>query len=214
MFTTTPSQPRANPSLTRSKGHACGTPGRPFARLALYTLVAVAGLAGAPRPVTAGIDYTWTANDKSLQGTLDTKLTLGETTFTAADVTSFSFTVAGIPYTSVALDPATINIDPSTGGPAASDDGTNLYSVVSTQPGFSELRVYFDANYLTGDAFSVGNSVGETTFGPLEGTWTIAPAAAVPEPSTLVLAGVAVVCGIAYGLARKRRAQRKARNEP
>ena len=36
---------------------------------------------------------------------------------------------------------------------------------------------------------------------------------AVPEPSAIVLVGSAIVCGLAYGLARKRRAQRKARNE-
>jgi len=41
----------------------------------------------------------------------------------------------------------------------------------------------------------------------------VAQAASVPEPSALVLAGSAIVCGLAYGLARKRRAQRKARNE-
>jgi len=45
--------------------------------------------------------------------------------------------------------------------------------------------------------------------------WVIAVAqtTAVPEPSALVLAGSAIVSGLAYGLARKRRAQRKARNE-
>jgi len=43
------------------------------------------------------------------------------------------------------------------------------------------------------------------------GVWTIA---SVPEPSSIVLGGLGTVCGIAYGLARKRRAQRKARNEP
>jgi len=45
--------------------------------------------------------------------------------------------------------------------------------------------------------------------------WVLAEAqtTAVPEPAALVLAGSAIVCGLAYGLARKRRAQRKARNE-
>src|SRR5271157_1915349 len=35
----------------------------------------------------------------------------------------------------------------------------------------------------------------------------------VPEPASIVLAGLAGVCGIAYGLVRKRRAQRKATSE-
>jgi hypothetical protein len=42
----------------------------------------------------------------------------------------------------------------------------------------------------------------------------VAQSTAVPEPSSLAIAGLASVCGIAYGLARKRRAQRKPRNEP
>ncbi len=46
--------------------------------------------------------------------------------------------------------------------------------------------------------------------------WVIAVAqsTAVPEPSTLAMAGLVSVCGIAYSLARRRRAQRMARNEP
>ncbi len=40
-------------------------------------------------------------------------------------------------------------------------------------------------------------------------TYVIATTASVPEPSTIVIAGLAGVCGIAYCLARKLRAQRK-----
>jgi hypothetical protein len=42
-----------------------------------------------------------------------------------------------------------------------------------------------------------------------QGTFIIA-AAAVPEPASVVLGGLAAICGIAYGLARKSRAHRQA----
>jgi PEP-CTERM motif len=58
-----------------------------------------------------------------------------------------------------------------------------------------------------------------TSMGILQFTFPIDTApvfqspAAVPEPSSLALAGLGAVCGIAYGLARKCRAQRKATTE-
>ena len=53
------------------------------------------------------------------------------------------------------------------------------------------------------------------TYPPPPSPWVIAvaPSTVVPEPSTLTIAGLAGVCGIAYGLARKRRALSKPRNE-
>jgi len=59
-----------------------------------------------------------------------------------------------------------------------------------------------------------------TTLGVLQFTYsggidtppTFQSPAAVPEPSSLTLAGLAAMCGTAYGLARKRRARRKATN--
>jgi len=38
------------------------------------------------------------------------------------------------------------------------------------------------------------------------GYWSVAQSAAVPEPTSIVLAGIACICGLAYHIARKRRA--------
>ena len=68
----------------------------------------------------------------------------------------------------------------------------------------------------TGDPFREG--LPQTTLGILHITavvpgLTFVSSAAVPEPTSLMLAGFGTVCVIAYGLARKRRAHRKATTE-
>jgi hypothetical protein len=62
------------------------------------------------------------------------------------------------------------------------------------------------------EAFPQTNVSGETVF-----VETVTPsftaAGAVPEPSTLIVVGLSAMAGIAYSLARKRRAQRRAKTE-
>lgn len=195
---------RGGNQVWRSIPHRTGC-----SRMILSTLMVWAGFAILPGSSDAGtITYTWEKGDGSpSSGDLVVNSVAqanGQIQF--VDVVSFSFTVHF--QTAVAnfttADLANMNfpfaISTVTAGPTGGF--AELFAINSSG---SSMNVEFDQNWnlIAGQ----GLAASLTPSGPFagsEGLWVIT-GAAVPEPSTLSLAALATICGVACALARKHR---------
>jgi hypothetical protein len=183
---------RASPP--RHSGEACATTRTPTpktrhgTRLVRNAIkISVAALVGSvleTHPVLArDITYTWHEDDG--QDVAGSFIVLGTAQSTAqiqfSDVVSFSFTSTTLDFsfTNQDLDPKGFPI-PISSIDASPADGTNILTI--------------QAVHTTDDI--VG-----------EGHWSII-VASVPEPPAHVLAGIAILCGLAYGWSHRRRDQR------
>jgi choice-of-anchor C domain-containing protein len=157
------------------------------------------------------IDYTdqstWLASNGGYSLDLSGRAAGGiEQTFAsvAGQAYQVSFDMAGNPYDG----PAIKTMEVSAAG--ASQHFTFDTGVFTSFPimdmGWTTMSFQFTA---TGSSTTLAftSLVVNSPFGPaLDNVRVTALSAVVPEPSTLAIAGLAGVCGIAYGLARKRRA--------
>jgi len=170
------------------------------------------------------VDYTNGSSEHTLSGTIMTNGTIG--TLSSTDILSWTVTFDGT-ETIKSTDPGAIA---SVSGPVYSSIG-NITVGTGASLDFSESfpgggggLLGYSNGYSSGfdyiARFSLTSSEGILWLTPttnLGGNpWVVAAVQTtiVPEPSTLTIAGVASVCGIAYGLARKRKAQCKPSNEP
>jgi len=203
-----------------------------FAIASLYMLLVV------PQMTRADLiyniqNYPSDQNGHTLSGTITTDGTIG--TLTASNIVSWVVTFDGtdtfrstdpggkIAYYLTDLVANSVNLTVGTGADLGlfvlPPNPSNLTAGVQWSNSGPDSTVdYYSAQYST----PITNILWEDSmhnpppsFGGTN-PWVIgiAQSTAVPEPSTFVGAGLVVVCGIAYGLARKRRAQRKPRNEP
>jgi len=177
--------------------------------LILSTLMVWAGFGIVPRSSDAGtITYTWASGGDGppSSGALvvdSTAQANGQIQF--ADVVSFTFTVhfqtavASFTTADLANTDFPFAISKVTAGPTGS-----FAELFATNSSGSSMNVEFDQNWnlIAGQ----GLSAALTPSGPFAGSesrWIIT-GAAIPEPSTLTLAGMAAVCGIAFRVVRKR----------
>ena len=182
-------------------------------------------------------NYPADQNGHTLSGTISTDGTIG--TLQPSNILSWSVTIDGTdnfsshdagastllaglgpsaspteltfsPSPSAAASLFELSTEPPGGGPVSSLQWLNPPTGIPESP-------LYAAYYHAGPPATIQSSLWYTNNPIMGGTdpWVLAVAqtTAVPEPSALVLVGSAIVCGLAYGLARKRRAQRKARNE-
>jgi len=193
-----------------------------------FAIASICMMLVVPQAAKAQLSYTIFPDGQSLSGTIEITSIPTNTngSLPASDIQYWSVTVDGKQFTSQDPDAsATINVN---GAISVNSDGIYAKNPVYS-PAINELTLTSTPADSTTDSidwtttptnWSFSATLGSTTAWSLGtygsgATLTIATAAvAVPEPSTLVGAGLVVVCGIAYGLARKRRAQRKPRNEP
>jgi hypothetical protein len=185
-----------------------------FSRFILFALPVLAGLALPGRPARANLIYTWNETDnQKVTGTLevaDAALNNGQITLN--DVISFSFSVPATTYAKADLVaqafvfPA-ITIDKMTGaftsGVAASLQAVNAKNN-------DKLIVTVNAASMIKNG---GGNWSDALNKPATGAgyWTVG--IFVPEPSSLVLGGIAVACGIGQVLYCKRETRRKARTD-
>jgi hypothetical protein len=183
-------------------------------------------------PAKADITYTW-QNDLgySLSGAMTVQnaaQTAGA--ITPADITSFTFdipagyfpqAVPALTFSAVSslYSPFNPNLPISTLTAAPTNISsyftayTSAYSPISGQVDSFELLVTLDTNWASTrqeswDVFDLTQGY-EPVLGL--GHWTIAGASvpSVPEPSTAVISVFGALSGIAYGVVRKRREQRR-----
>lgn len=182
--------------------------------LILFALPVLAGLALPVRSASANLVYTWHETDnQNVTGTLEVSdAVLKNGAITLNDVISFSFSVPATTYAKAGLVaqsfvfPA-ITVDMTTGaftsGVAASLQATN-------NANNDRLIVTVNAASMTRNG---GGNWSDALNKPATGAgyWTVA--ILVPEPSTLVLGGIAAAFGISQFLYRKRETRRKAKTE-
>jgi hypothetical protein len=130
------------------------------------------------------------------------------------DIQSFTFTnyfSSQQPFTQVSFIGGPVSIG-DTGIPTVSI--TRIYSVLQQPPpqyASITLSVPFNSDSFDPSIPQTGYELAITEgreFVYITGYWVVSGAVAVPEPSTLFIAGLAAVCGIAHAAAYKRRAQR------
>ncbi len=166
--------------------------------LLIYVAFLVVGGLAAP-PTRADLIYTWTetAGTPDVTGMLMVNpLVLKTGTIDVTDVSSFSFQTPNAMYTTISLD-STFRIDIAADGEITSESGI-LYT--SASAGLLTMNLFEPP-----DPCTWSEMVNEDPPSPSgSGYWT----SAVPEPSSLVAAGFACICGIAWHMARHRRAAR------
>jgi hypothetical protein len=159
-------------------------------------------LALTPHPSRADAIYTWHSTGPDfVTGSVDvSQQALIDGFISFADMKSFDFSVPNIDFTSIYPFPD-IPIDsggiPTTTGVVFS----NAFTIR-----IFDLQVPF-GDYTFDESRPVYWQVAGSTFGG-PGYWTVS-IAAVPEPSSAVLMVFGAVTGLAYGLVRKRQAQRQ-----
>jgi len=157
------------------------------------------------------VDLDTGSFEHNVSGTITTNGTIGA--LTPADILSWSVTFDGtFTFSSSVIFP-----DLMTSVFATATQITTTGYFVLLNPIIQDEQLSYNYSPHTGEYLGENNVVGylwDTDTTTLGGNTNWIVAEVVPEPSTLVIAGLASVCGIAYGLARKRRAQRKPRNEP
>jgi len=197
-------------------------------RIKLAT-AALVMLLGVPHITEAGQVYTISndpadQNGATLTGTVTTDGKLGA--LSSSDITAWSWTISAPSLPSFTLQGT--NEDVKLMGLIATDKELLLPAITSHYKTF-ELHAMGSAAELVwyrgpkgGDyEGSSDTSVYWQTASPAMGgndPWVIGDngvvgPAGIPEPSTLVLAGLAAVCVIAHGLERRFRTQRKATTE-
>jgi len=187
---------------------------------AVSVLLVLAGLAIAPRPAVA--DITYTVNDDQGEGVtgyfVATTAAQANGQISFADVVALSFTIPTVvPGTTLTF--SLTDLQPSWGSFATFPLPISMVDATPTASSYTLLgmgdyfggtpraSVEFDSNFAVLSGQQLNADINATTHGQTDyGHWTVAGAVTVPEPSTLAIAGLAGVCGLAYGLARKRRA--------
>jgi hypothetical protein len=209
---TTETTPRANglspnpsPSIrpVRRPPHPSATP--------LFTLFLLAGFVLTPRVANAGsITYTWNEDDgQNVTG----QLVVSSAAQTAgainlADITSFSFggEIHGFPFEFTlpyVIGSFPIPISMSDAAPTSAS--TQLKIGGPFAPNGIPSIVTLDHFYNVTNHESWNLQTESFLIYTGSGHWTITTAGGtVPEPSTVVLAAVAAVCGLAYGWCRPR----------
>jgi hypothetical protein len=180
---------------------------RRLTAITLQLAVPLIVLAFSPPATQADLIYTWTETDQQqVSGALDVSnaaLTTGA--ITNDEIISGSFSIPGATTQPIVLQPPyNIPIDNTTGIPTLSNAQLLQYASGIT----TDIFVRFDHS-----AFDPNHPVSwlnDRTFFSGSGYWTVAlPSAAVPEPSTAIMAAFGAVAFLAYGWSRHRRAQRR-----
>ncbi len=179
-------------------------------------------------PAKADITYTFHEdNGYGITGSMTVQSaaqTDGE--ITPADITSFTFNIPSGTFpqpvpalTFSAVSSLNIPISTLTAAPTSIGSDftslTNAYSLVTGQVDTFELEVTLDSNWAS--TGTEGWALFDLTQGYEPalgyGHWTItgasAPVASAPEPSTAIISVFGALSGIAYGMVRKRREQRR-----
>jgi hypothetical protein len=183
------------------------------------SIALIATLALVPCTSRAGsIIYTWHEDDgQNVSGSfIVSSEALQDGLIQFADLQSFSF--AGVTQVGYTFE-GFVGFATAFPIPISSADGvptsnTNLFDNLGFGNGIGvSLTVTFNPESFTHDGgewiYAQYSPFGAGPIATGIGHWT---AAVVPEPSSLVSAGLACVCGIAYGAARKRGAARKCSN--
>jgi hypothetical protein len=185
-------------------------------RLVLVT--AVSSLVGAvPARATADTTYNL-VNDPvdqqgyTLSGTITTDGVLGP--IGSNDIVAWTFTISGFgtsgTFSSTDQDAVADFSSTSTVATTTSIMVTRFSALTKGSDESINLAWNPTTQFYGGSLDNVTGWHASPTSGFTGSTWTIATAAsAVPEPSSIVLAWMASVCGIAYRLARKGMAQLK-----
>jgi len=158
-------------------------------------------------------------NTYHVSGTITTDGTIG--TLTASDIQSWAVTFDNT-YTIQSTDPGnqTLTTGPVQASLVDITVGSGGYLGLFTTNGGLEWNNLANHQTPYSGRYDPANISWESTPSSLGGNtgdpWVIAVAqsTAVPEPSIFAMSVLVCVCGIAYGLARKFRAQSKPRNEP
>jgi PEP-CTERM motif len=151
-------------------------------------------------------------NGYGISGTIVTDGTIGA--LTASDVVSWQFTITGPggPFSNSGIGTSPGNVIEGLTATTSGDLTTTGEVLLGL---LSDAAVNWrpvDHNYFGIVANApLWNDFPPTGF-PAEGGWTIATAASVPEPSSVVLAGLGCASTIAFGLARRRSDYRRHAN--
>jgi hypothetical protein len=192
--------------------------GTRFARTAFCTLF-ILGIHLGPREVNAGTIYAL-ADNPTLQkgyhitGTIETNGTTGDLT-NSNFIQSWSVLITKdhtpiISFSSSTSDGASvvgaIHVTPTEIGPSFIEP-ISVLALTSPLPTPTPANLQWGAKAITVNQFYAAKIDDDP---PLWLSFT-APTvfAAVPEPSSLAMAGLAGLCGLAYGLVRKRRSERR-----
>jgi hypothetical protein len=197
--------------------------------LALVALIGLGATSEAGSITYDFASYSDLQNGWALSGTITTNGTIG--TLTAGDISSYSFTITkgsttltesssdpkaaisdvlGLQASSTALTMPT----PAASSFSAFEIGNSTSGQELTYNrgnGATKGNVsddYLESNTASGslqDSWSAVTSTSNTLSLGSENPWTIATASAVPEPSSLVLAGIALVGGTVVAIRRRRK---------
>jgi hypothetical protein len=175
-----------------------------LAALAVLTLAILAGGTSARAGnITYNIvDDPVDQNGYNLSGTIVTDGTIGE--LGSYDIISWQFTITGPggPFSNSNNSTLISGLESTTSGDLIATGIVGFYG-----PFFGSPEVFWepmnDWYFGSNNGNHLWNAYPPTGFPATQG-WTIATAAAVPEPSSLILAGMACASGVAFGLARKR----------
>jgi PEP-CTERM motif len=173
------------------------------------SLVILAGLANPPFSC-GGIIYTWHNDDNSpflaFASLIVNDSAQYQGVITSTDIDFFTFGFGGIPFgaSDILISTFPIPISKLDAIPMTQAFGISAQKTVGTVTEY--LGVDFNASSFSGPGaahWDITTSGSHGAFG--SGYWSVA-GAAVPEPSSLALASLGLVCGIGYIRARKRMA--------
>ena len=175
------------------------------------TLFALASFVLLPQRASAGnITYTWVEDDTQIvTGSLVVLGTAQQAgNITSTDVVSFAFSVPAPDSTYdtsnfVSFAPFPIPISVTDASPTT-PGGT--FELPNMPVNDFHITISFDTNWSTHSGEAWTNSPDAPEFGnPISGVghWTITGAAAVPEPSSFVLAGLGIFVSLAYASCRR-----------